>query len=255
MPHEPTLVFVPGAWHTPDCWGKVMAAMEAQHYKCIPVTLPTTQSTSNSVNFATDVKAVCDAIMAETTEGVDVIVLVHAYGGAVGASAISGLTRRNSETNAGTGHVLGLFMLSTGFVASGISFMDALDGNPPPTFGADYENNLMPIKADPIDMLYHDLPEEEAKYWVAKLTKHALTSATEGYEVAYEGWKDVPVWYIMTKEDKALPFEAQMMFARSAQKAGADLTLREIHSSHSPMLSKPEETVNLLLEAIEAFTA
>lgn len=258
MTGNPSLVFVPGEWHTPECWGKVISAMESHSYRCTPVTLPTTQSTSTSVDVSHDVKAVQDAIAAETAQGFDVVVAVHSYGGIVGCSAIKGFTQQSSDkasaADTKTGRVIGLFMVATGFVYVGMSFLEAFGGKPPPTWEADYENNLMKISVDPIDMLYHDLPEEEAKEWVAKLTPTALTSCTTGYEVSYEGWRDVPVWLIMTKEDRAFPFEAQKMLSRAAEKSGAILTKREIDSSHSPMLSKPGEVVDFLLEAITAFT-
>ncbi|KAG5660010.1 hypothetical protein KAF25_003532 [Fusarium avenaceum] len=233
--------------------------MESHKYRCTPVTLPTTQSTSTSVNFSHDVKAVQDAIAAETAEGFDVVVAVHSCGGIVGCSAIKGFTQQSSDkasaADTKTGRVIGLFMVATGFVYVGMSFLEAFGGKPPPTWEADYENNLMKMSADPIDMLYHDLPEEEAKEWVAKLTPTALTSCTTGFEVSYEGWRDVPVWLIMTKEDRAFPFEAQKMLCRAAEKSGAMVTKREIDSGHSPMLSKPGEVVDLLLEAITTFTA
>jgi hypothetical protein len=37
-------------------------------------------------------------------------------------------------------------------------------------------------------------------------------------------------------------------------KESADLTVREIDSSHSPMLSGPKEVVEFMLEAANAFT-
>ncbi|KAF5668388.1 alpha beta-hydrolase [Fusarium heterosporum] len=258
MTSNPSVIFVPGAWHTPEYWGKVISGMEAQKYRCIAVTLPTTQSTSTSINFSHDVKAVHDAISAETAQGFDVVVSAHSYGGVVASSAIKGLTQQSSDKasviNAKIGFVIGLFMVSTGFIYVGSSFLEALGGKPPPTWDADYENNLMTILADPVEMLYHDIPKEEAEGWVKKLTKNALTSSTEGYEAAYEGWKDVPAWLIMTKDDRAFPFVAQKMIARAAEKAGARLTKRELDSSHSPMLSRPTEIVDLLFEAIKAFT-
>ncbi|KAF9760742.1 hypothetical protein IL306_004152 [Fusarium sp. DS 682] len=256
MVQKPSLIFAPASWQTPEYWGKVMSAMEARGFKCIPVTLPTSQSTSTSVNFSDDVKAVRDAISAETTQGLDVVLSVHAYSGPVGCSAMKGFTLRSADNSSATdGHVIGLFMVATGFVIVGLSFLDAMDGKAPPTWDLDYENNLVKINVDPADMLYHDLPEEEAKYWVSKLTTHALTGCTEGYEVVYEGWRDVPIWQVMTTEDRAYPYEAQKMLVRGAEKAGANLTRREIESGHSPMLSKPDVTIKLLLEAIEAFTA
>nr|CEG05211.1 unnamed protein product [Fusarium clavum] len=255
MTSKPTLIFVPGAWHTPEYWGKVISAMEANQYKCKPVTLPTTQDTSKDVNFASDVTSVRDAIGEEISVGRDVVLVVHSYGGAVGASAIKQLSRKTAINDEGKGHVIGLFMVATGFAAPGMSFLEGIGGKPPPTWDADYENNTMPIKVDPINMLYHDLSKPEAEAWVAKLTEQALTSVTDGYELAYAGWKDVPVWYIITTEDRALPVEMQRMFADTAEKAGAELTRREIASSHSPMLSKPEETAKHLEDAIAAFTA
>jgi hypothetical protein len=38
-----------------------------------------------------------------------------------------------------------------------------------------------------------------------------------------------------------------------AKDAGADVTLREITSSHSPMLSKPKETADFILDAVKVF--
>ena len=60
----------------------------------------------------------------------------------------------------------------------------------------------------------------------------------EGGEHAYAGWIDVPVWYLSTMEDRALPVQAQRMFVQCAKDAGADVTVREVESSHSPMLSR-----------------
>ncbi|CAG7566160.1 unnamed protein product [Fusarium equiseti] len=185
MNSKPTLIFVPGAWHTPEYWGKVISAMESKQYTCKPVILPTTQDTSKSINFASDVTNVREAITAEISSGRDVVLAVHSYGGAVGASAIKQLSRKTATNDEGKGHVIGLFMVATGFAAPGMSFLEGIGGMPPPTWDADYENNTMPIKVDPINMLYHDLPKPEAEDWVAKLTEQALTSVTDGYELAY----------------------------------------------------------------------
>jgi len=104
------------------------------------------------------------------------------------------------------------------------------------------------------ELFYHDLPVAEGEYWVSKLTKQAQLPMTEDGTHAYSGWMDVPVWYLATVEDKAWPFEAQMMTAEMAKAAGGDITIRELASSHSPMLSRPEETAKFVLDAVAAFT-
>ncbi len=112
---------------------------------------------------------------------------------------------------------------------------------------------LCVIIVEPRQLFYHDLPEEEGNYWVARLEKQSLKALMEGGENAYAGWMDVPVWYLATTEDKALPIQAQRMFVQNAKDAGADVTIREIESSHSPMLSRPKETADFILEAVASF--
>ena len=50
-----------------------------------------------------------------------------------------------------------------------------------------------------------------------------------------------------------MPIELQRMSVQMARDAGADVTVREFVTSHSPMLSKPEETAQFILEAVAAF--
>lgn len=259
MSQKPTLVFVPGAWHSPSVWDKVTAILEPQGYKCITVTLPTTISDPTK-SFKDDFQAVRDAITSETSQKHDVVVVLHSYGGAVGVSAIKGLTPQKQETSTTlaheeTGHVIGIAMMASGFGPSGVTFLEALGGKPPPAWELNYETGFADIVMDPRDGLYHDLPEDEGNLWVSKLEKQSLKALTEGKEYTYSGWMDVPSWYLGTTADRALPFQAQQYFLQVAKDAGADVTAREIDSSHSPMLSKPKETADFIREAAEAFVA
>lgn len=258
MSQKPTLVLVPGAWHSTDTWDKIASLLEAQQYKCVRVALPSTLSDA-STTFSEDIKAVRNSIVAETAQGSDVVVVVHSYGGAVGCSAIKGFARQKQDVSSSatelSGHVLGIAMMASGFIPTGISFIDNLGGKPPPSWKADPENDFAIITVDPRELFYHDLPIEEGNYWVGKLEKQALKAMMEGGEDAYAGWLDVPVWYLATTEDKALPVQAQRAFVQGANGAGAEVTLREVESSHSPMLSKPKETVDFIAEAVASFVA
>jgi pimeloyl-ACP methyl ester carboxylesterase len=233
MSSKPTLVLVPGAWHTPEAWNKVTSLLEAKDYKCIPVILPSTLS-NPSTTFFDDIEAVRDAILSETRQGRNVVVVVHSYGGAVGCSAVKG-TSSSSETS---GRVIGIASMASGFGPSGVSFIDGLGGSPPPSWKVDEESGFAVLVAEPRELFYHDLPVEEGEYWVGKLTKQASRPLMhkEGGEHAYAGWMDIPAWYLATSQD-----------------AGGDITVREVESSHSPMLSKPEETAKFIEEAVAAF--
>lgn len=93
MTSKPTLILVPGAWHTPLVYTKIISLLdEAQHFKCTSITLPSTMG-DPSTTLLDDITAVRDAITDETNEGRDVVLVCHSYGGAVGCSAVKGLTK------------------------------------------------------------------------------------------------------------------------------------------------------------------
>lgn len=257
MSSKPTLVLIPGAWHRAEIWDKVTTLLKEQQYKCIPVELPSTAG-DPSIGFGDDITAVRNIVLSETKQGRDVIIVVHSYGGAVGQSAVKGLTRRKpddliSTADAPTGHVLGLVMMACGFGQTGITFIDALGGTPPPLWRFD-DSGFALLQLPAREQFYHDLTEEEGDYWVNRLQKQSQRVLREGGEWAYAGWMDLPVWYLMTMDDKTFPIEYQGMFVKMARDAGAEVQVREVVSSHSPMLSRPKETVDFILEATGELT-
>lgn len=172
----------------------------------------------------------------------------------MGASAIKGLAKpKEISPEDKSGHIIGFAMIATGFAATGMSFLAPFGGVAPPFFTLD-PSGFAVLAVDPRDFFYHDLPDEEARYRVGKLEKQASLALLEGGEHVYSGWKDVPCWFLATIEDKGLPIETQRMIIEVAKKDGADVTVREVQSSHSPFFSKPEETVQFLVDAATAFT-
>lgn len=184
----------------------------------------------------------------------------HSYGSIPGASALKGLARPKDGTtftDNSSGHVIGFLMMATGFAQTGVSFLDALGGKPGDFWTMDKENGYAVLTDDASgmrDLFYPDLPEEEGDLWLRRLTKQSLKSLIEGGEHVYGGWMDVPCWFLATTEDVAFLVQMQKMLVQMAQDAGGDVTLREIASSHSPMLSMPEQTASFILEALAAFS-
>ncbi|SPO03242.1 uncharacterized protein DNG_05924 [Cephalotrichum gorgonifer] len=267
MSSLPTLVFVPGAWHKPTCYGKITKILEEKHkLKCVLVTLQSTTG-SPAATFKDDLDAACDAISGETIKGRDVVVIAHSYGGMVANSAIKDFSPNsvptltsadppdNNQSQPPTpGHVIGLILIASGFTLTGMSFMDPFFGRPPPSWRVNSETGFADLVASPREMFYHDVPEEEAEYWVSQLTTHSLKSLFEGGEFAYAGWMNVPAWYIGTVEDRGLPVAVQRMGVGIARGMGANVVHREMQTSHSPFLSQPEQTARYVVDAIEAFT-
>jgi pimeloyl-ACP methyl ester carboxylesterase len=60
-------------------------------------------------------------------------------------------------------------------------------------------------------------------------------------------WKSLPSWYLVARNDEAIPPEAQRRFA-----ARMGATTAEVSSSHLPMVSHPHEVSDLIQQAAEA---
>jgi len=249
MSANPTLILIPGSWHTPAVWDKVVGYLDAQHVNSVPVSLPSCSS-NHSATFDDDIQAVRKVIIAETEAGRDVVLVVWSYGGQVGNSAIKGLIKPKDNIH---GRVLGVALIASGFPTTGVGFLEATGGVPPPFIGLDHDAGFANLIADPRELFYHDLNTAEAEHWVQQLTKQSLKSLAEGGEYAYAGWKDVPTWYLAAVEDRALPVEVQHVFVQTAQEQGGDVTLREVQGGHAAMLSKPKECAAFVIEAARAF--
>ncbi|KKY39129.1 hypothetical protein UCDDA912_g00840 [Diaporthe ampelina] len=252
MTCKAVFILVPGAWHSASTWDKVASLLVEKGHTAIAVTLPST-SGDPAATFGDDVAHVRGLILTEVSQGHQVIVVVHSYGGLVGESAVRDVpTASHPSPDTAQGKVIGLALMATGFNVTNMSFIDGIGGQPPPIWRADEESGFVVFTegTDPAELFYHDLPtDEEKQHWVSKLTKQSVKSLFEGREHSYSGWQDVPSWVLMTTKDRGLPVEAQKMMIQTALDAGASVETREIESGHSPMLSHPEETASFLVEA------
>lgn len=252
MSSRPTLIFIHGSWHRPTCYGPVIKLLEPK-LRCVAVSLPST-AYDPEATFKDDLEAARDAISVEISCGRNVVVIAHSYGGMVGNSAIKGFTKPKDADDSRSGYVIGLILIASGFTLTGLSFMDPFLGRPPPAWRVNSKTGYAELVTSPRELFYHDLPEEEAKYWVSQLTSQSLKALFEGREYTYAGWKDVPSWYIGTVEDRGIPVLAQRMSVGMAREMGATVEHRELQTSHSPFLSQPGLTVEIILEAVDAFT-
>src|SRR5688572_18616211 len=93
----PTLLFIPGAWHKPTCYHKIIDILQQRHHiKCVTVTLPSTKGDPEAT-FKDDLDAARAVLTNETSAGRDVVVIAHSYGGMVGSSVIKDFTRSRGE--------------------------------------------------------------------------------------------------------------------------------------------------------------
>ncbi|KAI1500727.1 alpha/beta-hydrolase [Biscogniauxia marginata] len=171
-------------------------------------------------------------------EGKTVLVVMHSYGGLVGAEAVpEELILKDRKSHGLPGGVAYLFYFSAFVMPMGQSVATAVGDSP----DHDHWDGRFKMR-DPLATMYSDLPADEAAYWSDRVIPQS--NAVKDTVMKRCAYTYVPSTYVVCTGDKALPPPVQEMFA---QLAGA--VVKKIDSGHSAMLSRPDELVALLEEA------
>jgi pimeloyl-ACP methyl ester carboxylesterase len=98
---------------------------------------------------------------------------------------------------------------------------------------------------DAREIFYNDLSDSEAQKWVSKLNRHA----TKSFEApcTWAAWKHIPSTYLYCGKDNAVtPAGEEAMI----NQPGANFrVVRFEEASHSPFLSMPKETADVIRRA------
>lgn len=221
-----TIVLVHGAFADGSSWSKVIPLLQAKDLKVIVVQNPTT-------SLADDVAAVNRAI-----ESIDepVVLVGHSWGGVV-------------ITEAGVHEKVAALVYVSAFAPSvNQSINDLFADYPQPEwFGAVSADSggFLKISDEGIAKYFaQDLSETETAIVAAVQTPFALSSNAD--KATQEAWSSKPSWYIVSESDRMIRPDLER---KMAEKIGAKIT--EISASHVPMLSKPEEVANVIIDAAE----
>jgi pimeloyl-ACP methyl ester carboxylesterase len=223
---SPTVVLVPGAWHTP--------AHYEPFVKSIPdIDVRTVRLSSSGLDAAALGDMYGDAAeVRKVVASIDgpVVVLAHSYGGVPVTEAL----------DTATDNVRRIFYLASFPLDVGESMVStATQGGRlplPATWGV-HEGQGYVTLADP-EPFFHDVEPSLARWAVDGLTFQSWSSLIEPLTNA--AWRVIPSTYIVADQERELPAAAQQLFA---QRTGDEL---HIGSGHSPFLSKPAELAAIL---------
>ena len=126
----PIYVFVPGAWHTPDTFDGIRALLSKRGHDSEAITLPSVgaaEPTKSGLNA--DIAHTNGVLRALADEGRQIIVVMHSYGGMVGAGAAEGLGYAQRSKTGQLGGVIMMVWLAAFVTPKGKSVIDMLGGN------------------------------------------------------------------------------------------------------------------------------
>jgi len=123
---KPALVLVPGAWHTPQAFEKIIPKLEAKGFDCFPLSLPSVGMVPPVKDLEADIQTVRRAVTELCEAERDVAVVSHSWGGLPVNSALDGLSKAEMTSNGAKAGVVKLIFLCAFVVPVGISVFDAL---------------------------------------------------------------------------------------------------------------------------------
>ncbi|KAI9736599.1 MAG: hypothetical protein M1834_000803 [Cirrosporium novae-zelandiae] len=241
---KPHIVFVPGAWHLPYAFDTVRKLLAEDGYLSEVPAFPSVGAEPPTKTLNDDIHHVHEVLERLANQGKKIIVVVHSYGGLVGASAVKGLELSQRVKQGKDGSVIMLVYMSAFVVPKGSSLKDMLGGKwlPWMKFNGDYC-----WSSEPETAFYSDLAPYEQKKWISKLT---YTSASVFSDpVTYEPWHSLPCMYLFCEKDQGLPISVQRSFAATLKK-GCHYNEFSCQGSHSSFLSMPEKVVEAVRKAL-----
>ena len=256
---HPTLIFSPGAWHSPEVFEDVISKLKPHGYKCIALPLCAVVNKPAAVDLQPDIAAIRKAVISEIEAENDVVMIAHSWSGIFVSGALENLGKAQRENEGKKGGVVKLAFISAFLPQENISLITAFGGQTPDW----YDIKVSTIKKDlkiwlvtdeiskepwvtvknPEDIFYHDLRPEDAKYWASRLLPHSYATKHAGASSA--AWKTIPSTYLICEEDVAV----QENIVKTCREAGSVMDTERIATSHSPFLSKPDAVVGFIRRA------
>lgn len=128
---KPTIVCVPGAWHSPEIYASTMAILNSPGYPTIGLSLPSVGAVPAHQDFTGDILAIRDCLTQLVEAEKEVVLVCHSYGGMPAAEAPISLGKKEREQKGLKGGVTRLvfimvFMMPEGFqpTAGGAQYPD-----------------------------------------------------------------------------------------------------------------------------------
>jgi pimeloyl-ACP methyl ester carboxylesterase len=235
----PTIVLVHGAFAESSGWDAVIdPLLDAGH--------PVIAAANPLHGLASDAAAVADVVRA--VDG-PVVLAAHSYGGAV-----------ISNVPADAGEIVGLVYVN-GFAPEHGESAFSLAGMFPGSMLGEETTRPVPRSDGTTDLYittdrFHDLfcPDVPAPQAARMAATQRPATQEALVEPSGEGplWKELPSWFLIGEEDRIIPAALQHYMAK---RAGARRTIEIPGASHAALVSHPDATAHLILEAAAARVA
>jgi hypothetical protein len=144
---KPSLIFLPGAWHSPEVFDTLISKLSTHSYtsKALPLQAVIQKPAVNDLQ--PDIDALRSAVLKEADAGNDVMVIGHSWSSIIVCGGLEGLSKEERKKQGMEGGVVKLAFL-TGFVPpENVSLIQAFGGSPPEWYDVKVRPNLDILRA------------------------------------------------------------------------------------------------------------
>jgi pimeloyl-ACP methyl ester carboxylesterase len=225
---RPTIVLVHGAFADAAGWSGIIDRLQRRGYNVVAVE-------NTLTGLPQDVATTKRLVDAQPG---DVVLVGHSYGGAV----ISGASAGDPKVKA--------LVYVAAFAPDANEPLNAVGKKfPAPPLNAalkpDAAGFLYVDTARVHDVFAADLPRSQTR--IVAATQKPLIAAAFDQSNPGAGWKTIPSWFIVAKNDKSINPDVERFYAKRAKS-----TTTEVESSHVVFLSHPDTVVSVIVAAANA---
>ena len=244
MASKPTIVIAPGAWHHSYHYEPLTTRLQKAGYDVKALDLPSAGinggEPSNLGDHTPDVQLISNTIETAADAGKDVVVVMHSAGGVTGSEGAKNLSKSDRQAAGKPAGVVRMLYMCAFAMPEGEGVYHAK--HPPAPWINLGDKSSYP--SDPVDHFYHDIDPKVAEEAVKKTGRHSI--AAKWSEPTYAAWKHIPSTYLVCEEDRAIPLAVQEAWI---SQPGANFTVERCTSAHSPFLSMPDYTAEVVRRA------
>lgn len=245
-----TVLVITGAWHIPKHYSKITSRLENKGIRVLCPRLPTNNNAYPPNKFLEDdVAFIRDVVYKEIDSGTHLHVVAHSWGGIIATAALADFMPQPSNTqNPQKGGVCNIIYMAAFIPFEGESLAGIFGGSLPPYLVPKDDGTLQ--WTNPIDHLYNDLPEDEARKWEELRVWHSSKAQSTSISCEKAAWRVIPVTYLYAENDTALLLAVQEMMVDRIKKDGTTVKEIRLAGGHSVFLSYPAEVVESILSVI-----
>ncbi|KAI0010037.1 Alpha/beta hydrolase fold-1 [Xylariaceae sp. FL0662B] len=248
---KPVILIVTGAWHLPSSYDLVKSKLEALGYEVLCPKLRTAGAGIHGVTYQADVDLIREIAVPLFDQGKEVVLVAHSYGGIPASIATDGL---GVEDRAKQGRKGGfrriIFICAFVIPKKGMDLLQTFGGEWPDWYdnGPKYtKNHNTGVNEKAKKIFYNDIPEEEAQRHFESL----VPCSQDAYETPVNFIAadiTIPKTYIICTKDAGLLPSLQEALVVTVSNFG----IERIPAGHSPFLSQPDKTAELIAKWAEA---